>query len=295
MKIFKAAKGKGFIYIIATTLLFNILFLFTLKYSNSYELSTLLKLGLVIIDLYFLYYAFLYFPSKYIIDDSILIMKSIGGVRRFKIAISDIETYDTASGNIKGVKLSGYAKNSFAFGKSLIDKIGIIKMFVTSSKNVLYIETKDENYGISPENFDEFLAILKDHGLKTSPWQQKVNQNFVLYKENKFIIPLFLVSIVILVITFNPFIMYLKNSLPAKMPLKFDGNFIAVKFGTGKQFAFKQMAYGLMNMAILFCMYYASYFYAKYDKKMAFKFIYISLAVAVAFLFMQLRILRISF
>jgi hypothetical protein len=295
MKVFKAAKGKGITYIIATTLIYNIIILLMLKYSNSYELSTLLELGIVVIDLYFLYYTFLYVPAKYIIDDNALIIKSIGGLKKIKITISDIETFNKASGNIKGVKLSGYAKNSFAFGKSLIDKLGTIKMFVTSNKNIVYIKTKDENYGISPENFDEFVAILKEHELEISSWQNIVNRDFVLYKEKRFIIPLFIVSIVILILTFNPFIMYLRNSLPAKMPLKFNGNFTPVKFGTGKQFAFKQMAYGLMNMAILFCMYYASYFYAKYDKKMAFKFIYVALAVAVAFLFMQIRILRISF
>ena len=73
------------------------------------------------------------------------------------------------------------------------------------------------------------------------------------------------------------------------MPLSFNSNFEPARYGTGKQFAFKQMIYGVLNMAILFCMYYASYFYAKYDRKSANKFIYVSFIVSIVFFLFQLR------
>jgi hypothetical protein len=75
------------------------------------------------------------------------------------------------------------------------------------------------------------------------------------------------------------------------MPMSFDSKFTAIQFGTGKQFAFKQMVYGLFNMAILFCMYYAAYFCAKYDRKSSYKFIYISLILTLALLTIQIKIL----
>jgi len=71
------------------------------------------------------------------------------------------------------------------------------------------------------------------------------------------------------------------------MPLNFDAKFNPIKIGTGKQFAFTQMIYGVLNMALLFCMYYASYFCAKYDRKSAYKYIYLALIVAMIFLIMQ--------
>lgn len=75
------------------------------------------------------------------------------------------------------------------------------------------------------------------------------------------------------------------------MPLNFNSNFIAIEYGTGKQFAFNQMMYGIFSMAILFCMYYASYFYAKYDKKYSKRFIYISLGISLILLLIQIKIL----
>jgi hypothetical protein len=79
--------------------------------------------------------------------------------------------------------------------------------------------------------------------------------------------------------------------IPNNMPLNFDAKFNPIKMGTSKQFAFTQMIYGVLNMALLFCMYYASYFCAKYDRKSAYKFIYLSLIVAMIFLIMQFKIL----
>jgi len=112
-----------------------------------------------------------------------------------------------------------------------------------------------------------------------------------MYKDKKFKTPLFLTSAIIIIITLNPLILYLTHKLPNIMPLTFDASFKPVTMGTDKQFAFAQMTYGALNMALLFCMYYAAYFCAKYDKKTAYRYLYIALAVAALFLFLQLRIL----
>lgn len=85
-------------------------------------------------------------------------------------------------------------------------------------------------------------------------------------RTKKFLIPFLISSIIIIIMTLNPLILYLCNKLPLSIPLKFNAGFKPILFGSGKQFAFKQMVYGVLNMALLFCMYYAAYFYAKYDK-----------------------------
>ena len=59
--------------------------------------------------------------------------------------------------------------------------------------------------------------------------------------------------------------------------------------GTSRQFAFTQMALWCIKYGTLICMYYASYFCAKYDKKTAYRYLYIALAVASVFLYMQIR------
>jgi Protein of unknown function (DUF2679). len=258
---------------------------------NSYEISSLLKVVLIVFNIYQIYYLTIYTSLNYSIDNENLYINRTLGIKKVKIPFSEIEGYTKAKGHIRGVKLSGYGKNHFAIGRAIIDKIGIAYMFVTSTDNVIYLKTSDINYGLSPEDFDKFEKELNKKGVSPLTWEYKVNRNIHLHKDKKFLIPLIIVAIVTLIITLNPMVLYLYNKLPSMMPLNFNSQFVAVKFGTGKQFAFKQAIYGVLNMAILFCMYYASYFCAKYDRKSAYKFIYVSLIISLVFLIMQFRIL----
>lgn len=291
MENYKSIKGSGVYPILGISVLYNALFITLLFFMNSYEISSLLKIVLVVFNIYQIYYVIIYTSLKYSMDDENLYINSALGIKKVKISFSEIEGYTKAKGHIRGVKLSGYGKNHFAIGRSIIDKIGITYMFVTSTDNVIYLKTKDINYGLSPEDFDKFERELNKKGVSPLVWEYKVNRNIHLHKDKKFLIPLIIVAIVTLIITLNPLILYLYNKLPAMMPLNFNSQFVAVKFGTGKQFAFKQTIYGVLNMAILFCMYYASYFCAKYDRKSAYKFIYVSLIISLVFLIMQFRIL----
>jgi len=136
-----------------------------------------------------------------------------------------------------------------------------------------------------------FKEVLEKNNIHQANWESKINKEVGLHKDKNFMISLISVSIIISILSLTPFILYLFNKLPGKMPLNLDSTFIPVEYGTGKQFAFNQMIYGVLNMAILFCMYYASHFYAKYDKKSANRFIHFSLVIAAAFLFIQIRIL----
>jgi len=233
----------------------------------------------------------LYISLKCSIDDQNLIIYAIGSLKKIIVPLNKLEGYTIASGTIKGVKLYGIVSNSFAMGRFVIDKIGISRMFVTENKNIIYLKTVNMNYGVSPENFEEFEKTLISHNLSKIEWEYKVNSSYHLHKDKHFIVPFIIVSIIILILTLNPFILYLKDMLPGTMPLNFDAKFNPIKMGTGKQFAFTQMIYGVLNMALLFCMYYASYFCAKYDRKSAYKFIYLSLIVAIIFLIVQFKIL----
>jgi len=233
----------------------------------------------------------LYSSLKCTFNEENLVIYAIGSLKKIIVPLNEIEGYTMSTGTIKGVKLNGIATNSFALGRFVIDKIGISRMFVTDNKNIVYLKTKDMNYGLSPENYEKFEETLIGHDVHRVEWKYKVNNSYNLHKDKYFIFPLMIVSIIILILTLNPFILYLKHMIPNTMPLNFDANFTPIKMGTGKQFAFTQMIYGVLNMALLFCMYYASYFCAKYDRKSAYKFIYMSLFVAMIFLIMQFKIL----
>jgi hypothetical protein len=291
MDIYISQRGRGLGFMLLMALLYNVLILVLLRFTDSYIVDSLLKLMLISCNIYLTYYLLLFTSLKCTIDDQNLKISAMGSLKKVIIPLNEIEGYTTSSGAIKGVKLYGIASNSFAIGRTVIDKIGISRMFVTDNKKIFHIKTKDMNYSVSPHDYEKFEETLKYHDVHQMQWKYKVDDSYKLHKDKHFILPFIVVSIIILILTLNPLVLYLKQSLPNSMPLNFDARFNQVKMGTGKQFAFTQMIYGVLNMVLLFCMYYASHFCAKYDKKSAYKYIYISLIVATVFLFIQFKIL----
>ena len=292
MDEFAVKKGWSFYSILLMLIITNLLLFILLRFSDSYTITVLLRLALVVINIYQLYYLLLSITLKYIIDDNNIYITAIFGYKKVVIPFNSIEGYKVLEGRIRGVKLSGVGKEKFAFGKSVIDKIGIAHMFVTSLEKIVYIKTDAITYAISPEKVEALEKILKEKGIGSIQPKDGYKKSYKIYKDKSFTIPFFIVSIIIVIFTLNPFILYLRKMLPEKMPLSFNGRFIPIDYGTGKQFAFNQMIYGVLNMAVLFFMYYASYFHAKYDKKSAYRYIYISLLIALMFLFMQFKILN---
>lgn len=291
MDSYISKSGRGLVFIILMTVLYNILIITLLQFTNSYIVASLLKLILVSCNIYGIYYILLYATVKCTIDDQNITISAIGTFKKTIVPLSEIEGYTTSTGEIKGVKLYGVASSSFAIGRFVIDKIGISRMFVTDNNKIFYIKTEHMNYAVSPLDYKKFEESLIYHNVQQAEWKITVNNSYNLHKDKHFILPLIGVSIIIIILTLNPFILYLKNIIPDSMPLSFDSNFNPIKIGTGKQFAFTQMIYGVLNMILLFCMYYASYFCAKYDRKSAYKYIYLSLIVAMIFLIMQFKIL----
>ncbi|AKA70637.1 PH domain-containing protein [Clostridium scatologenes] len=291
MQVYKSVKGSGVYYILGMSILGDLLLGVLVFLIDSYEVLSILKVAIIVFNIYQLYYILICSSLKYFVDDDGIQILSVLRLKNIKIPFSSIQGYQKAQGHIRGMKLSGCGKNHFAIGRAIVEKIGSTYMFITSTKNIIYLKTDDINYGLSPENFHEFEKSLNDKNVNCISWEYKVNKNVNLYRDKKFFIPFIIVTVAVLILTLNPIILYFCNKLPAMMPLNFSSHFVAIKFGTSKQFAFKQMVYGLLNMAVLFCMYNAGYLCARYDKKSAYKFIYVPLILTFVFLIMQIRIL----
>jgi hypothetical protein len=290
MEIYRPAKGMGLYRLLGALLLYGILIVLTVIFVNSYVVSSLLKVFLILFIIYHLYYILLFSTLKYTIDDKYIYITNF--FRKIKVSIAEIEAYQVCSGNINGIRLSGFCTNDFSLGRSFIKNIGSANMFVTTSKNIFYFKCGETNYAISPAAFSEFKDMLSAKGIPNSEWDYTWNSGTGLHKDKSFMMPFFIATIINIVLTLNPFVLYLMDKLPATMPLSFDASFMPLEFGRGKQFAFSQMVYGALNMAIQFCMYYAAHFYAKYDRRSVNKFIYVSLSISVAFLLIQFRILH---
>lgn len=291
--IYNPKKGMAILEIIIYLLIGNgVLFLLN-TIVNSYIEAMLFYMISVVFSLYCIYYLLLDLSLKYYVDDNGIEIKGVWGLKRVFIPFSSIDGYIIEKGDIKGFRLSGLGRHKYCFGRCVVENVGIVHMFVTSSKEVFYIHTDEMSYGISPDDVSELKEILKLRGFKEKQFEVKKSKNVDLFRERSFFIPFIIVSLIVVFIILNPFILYLMQKLPNNnMPLAFDSTFTPILYGTGKQFAFTQMVYGAMNMLVLLCMYYAAYFCAKYDRRSAYKYIYISLLSAVTFLVVQLQILN---
>lgn len=292
MQYFKAVRNKlTLIYIVFMTVLIDSAAAAASICIDEYVLNVFLKLFLIMFNLYQFYYITLYYTLNYGFDENGICISRIFGLRKIHISYDEIQRYTKSKGNVNAVKLSGHGGKHFALGYCVFNNLGLVHMFVTSNENIIYIKTNNANYGISPVNYDLFEQNLIDRKICCSEWTYKVDNSPKIYKDNKFLVPLFIVTIIILFLTVRPLWMYSRHLLPASMPLSFSTSFNPILIGTNRDFVFRQMAYGAFNMAILFCMYYASYFTARYSRKLAYVYIYAALVIALVFLIIQQNIL----
>ncbi|MHC1720824.1 MAG: PH domain-containing protein [Clostridiaceae bacterium] len=290
MQTYRPRRGAGAIFILIVTLIYNVVLVFLLQYADIFEISLLLKTFLVFLNLYQLYYLFSLLTVKYVIGEDDLKILSFLGLKKVSIPMDQIRGYMKFSGKIRGVRLSGYGTNNFAIGRAYIENAGTTYMYLTSSKNGVYIKTEEINYGLSPADIAGFLTSLGSKGIQEINWEYTKAKGASLFKDKIFTAIFSGASAAILILTLNPILLYITNRLPETMPLAFDARYVPVLIGTARQFAVQQMIYGFMNMAVLLCMFYASYFISRYDRKSAYKFICVPLAVSVIFLALQLNI-----
>ncbi|WP_291569368.1 PH domain-containing protein [Clostridium sp. UBA4548] len=291
MRVFRGIKSFEIVNSVLLAVMYNILLLLLMYNTGSYTVLNLLRALLIACNVFYLYHIFLWATVKYVITEDELQITGIGNLKKVIIPLSDIKGYTIISGKIKGIKLSGIASNRFALGRSVVKTLGTTRMFVTNNTSVIYLRTEEINYAISPKEAEVFEELLNKHNIFKIQWEVKFNKPNKLYKDKKFKKLLFLTSAVIIVMTLNPLVNYLTHRLPNIMPLTFDATFKPITMGTDKQFVSTQMIYGALNAAILFCMYYAAYFCAKYDRKTAYRYLYIALLVSVIFLILQVKII----
>lgn len=294
MREFRSNRSLEIIPTILTLILINLLGFFIKSLMDSYLMLSLIKVVLILCNIFYIYHIGAWFSVKYIIEESKVQITAWGGLKKVTLKVEDIKGFVVEHGKIKGIGLSGISSNKFAIGRIAVKKLGTTRMFVTSNDCIVYLDTDNMNYAISPKDCDGFQRALSEIGIKNISWVKEYNKVHKLYKEKKFIIPLVITSVIVLIITFLPITLYVMNKLPDVMPLAVNSTMTIAKIGTDKQFAFAQMLYGVLNMAVLFCMYYASHFCAKYDEKTAYRYLYVALIVAAVFLYLQIVLMTMS-
>ena len=290
MSTYECKKGVGHIHILLIALVWNISIILLVGLIDVYEIVTLIKVFLIITDIYLGFNIIFILTMKYSIDDEKIIISGIGNVKKVIIPIKDITSYFISREHISSVKLYGFSTKKFAIGRFVVNKIGTTRMFATCH-NLIYLKTDEVNYAISPENLDLIAGIMDKHSIKSGKWEYDYENNSKLHNKKKFVVFIIVISALIFIFTITPLILYQANLLPKEMPLTLNSKFMPLIMGTSKQFVSKQLIYGIINMGILLCMFFAAFSHIKYDEKTAYIYIYISFIIAAVFFFMQVRII----
>lgn len=291
--MYKPQKNLASYIILLGLIILNFGVFYFTKHSMSYTISIILKILLVIFDIYQLYYIILGLSLNYEVGEEYMTIKGLYGLKTINIYYKDITGYNIQE-EIDGIKLSGISFNNFIIGRCYIEKLGTTRMYTTSKDEVVYILTDKINFAITPAEVKKFEQDLKEKGMKLIDNNERRNNEKVnLHRDKVFMIPLVITTILSFIMVIVPFIYYLKGNLGETMPLSFDPSFNPTKIGTGKQFAFQQMMYGALNLALIFCMYFAAQINSKYDRKSSYKYIYIALAVAITFMVLQIKIFSV--
>jgi hypothetical protein len=290
MSTYECKKGVGHIHILLIALLWNFGIFLLIRLIDIYEIVTLIEVFLVIVDIYLGFNIIFILTMKYSIDDEKIIISGIGNVKKVIIPFQDITSYFISREHISSVKLYGFATKKFAIGRFVVNKIGTTRMFATCN-NLIYLKTDKINYAISPKELDLIADIMDRHNIKCEKWEYDYENNCKLHNKKKFIAFIIFISTLIFIFTITPLILFQANLLPNEMPLALSSKFLPLVMGTSKQFVSKQLIYGIINMGILLCMFFAAFSHIKYDEKTAYIYIYISLIIAAVFFFMQIRII----
>lgn len=291
MTKFKAKRGQGILELLAYLFLGNALLIILNKIINGYLEKNLIILSSIIYSAICIYYILLDLSLAYEVYEDYIEINCFKGLKKIRINLKDINGFLEQDKVINGFKLSGFGKHKYCFGRCVVHNVGVARMFVTSSKRVIYIHTEEISYGLSPENFCEFKKLIISKGIKEESFKLKINNVRDIIRDKGFYIPFIITSLLILGIILIPSIIYLLGVMPDKMPIDFSAHLVPCTIGGAKDFVGRQIIYGIMNMILLVCIYYASHFCAKYDKKLAERYIYLSLIVALVFLIFQIQTL----
>ncbi|MCW4041946.1 MAG: PH domain-containing protein [Candidatus Bathyarchaeota archaeon] len=116
---------------------------------------------LISITIIILGVTYLFSPKSYVLaSNGVIIQRAIRSIVIHYDAITDVKSIDWTW---KMARLGGSGGLYGYFGLFHIAGIGKTWMYVTNKDRVVYIQTKEKQYAISPDNADDFLLSLKQH------------------------------------------------------------------------------------------------------------------------------------
>ncbi len=269
--------------IIAALLLADLILIVLFLNMDSSRIRGMLTFIFLLINAFGLYLIRLIITLKYILTDQELIITGTLNLRKIKIPVSDIESW---SRKITLLDTSGLGLSTarFAIGKGLDNNGDQAELLITSSKKVIYLKTKNGNYGISPEKADEFIAQLKALDIPQQSGSERrylqQDQNRSRSNLNQIMLYCILLMAILLLI---PVVMYFTGLMPQLVRTA------AVSYMTRKAYLEAVFTRGLIALVVMLVSYGVTILLSAIEGKYYYRIMFIPLIFVIVLLFFEVN------
>ncbi|ETA80380.1 PH domain-containing protein [Youngiibacter fragilis] len=236
------------------------------------------------------YFVTLVRTLQYRLTNDALHIEGLFGLVHEVIPVNSIRGYTRRITLISKTGLMGYIVRKYYIGSSYVDGVGNVKMYITSSRNSIYIGTDLGIFGISPEAPLAFSAHMDDLNV---PLVEKLEYNKSFdhaWSERRFRQLLRYVCIVLVLAAVLPLLAKSAGFLPPYVPEVFSGG-KRTSFMPTEAYLRNHIWFSGLNAVILAAAAVISRYYKKIDTIYYYRLLYAPLAMTLAIMVLMVNVL----
>lgn len=244
----------------------TVLFLLTLfQLTDSLRLKTVITMVLMLLFFYSIYFGVMIQTLYYDVDEHRLVMGSRWSFLNVSIPMEEMEGYTRRITLIDQGGIAGVLNKRFSIGKSYVEGIGKVNMFVTNSKKAVYLRTVRGNFAVSPENAAAFTAALEGRGVPEKNLMESLHPAELRRSEQRFNQYFLFNAVLILVYLLIPVSLFYLDRLPDYIAMVQE-NAQGVTMLPVDRYIDQTIWYGVGNFVVLMVAAAVSKLYSSIDK-----------------------------
>ncbi|MFB0917933.1 MAG: PH domain-containing protein [Clostridiaceae bacterium] len=163
--VFKPEKSNIFKVLLLSLIITNLIIILLFDFFTSARTRAGIAFFFFMANIIGIYYLVIVGTLRYEINDENLIISSALKLQNKKIPLKIIKSYLKSITLLNTTGNFGISSKRFCIGKGHDNCGEIADLFITSSKKAIFLNTEAGNFGISPENIEEFITRLKANGV----------------------------------------------------------------------------------------------------------------------------------
>lgn len=244
----------------------TVLLLLTLfQVTDSLRLKTVITMVLILLFFYSIYFGVMIQTLYYDMDDHRLVMGSRWSFLNVSIPMEEMEGYTRRITLIDQGGIAGVLNKRFSIGKTYVEGIGKVNMFVTNSKKAVYLRTVRGNFAVSPENATAFTAALEGWGVPEKNLTESLHPAELRRSEQRFNQYFLFNAVLILVYLLIPVSLFYIDRLPDYIAMVQE-NAQGVTMLPVDRYIDQTIWYGVGNFVVLMVAAAVSKLYSSIDK-----------------------------